>query len=77
MAMAAWTAAEGTAGTGTAGIAMAAAMVVATAIAEAIGALTAPGFRGPLAGAFGGANAAGSQCPYGYYLASDYACYPY
>jgi hypothetical protein len=42
------TAAEGTAGTGTAGIAMAA----ATAIAEAIGALTAPGFRGPLAGPF-------------------------
>jgi hypothetical protein len=25
----------------------------------------------------GGAIAAGSQCPYGYYLASDYACYPY
>ena len=25
----------------------------------------------------GGAIAAGSRCPYGYYLASDYACYPY
>jgi hypothetical protein len=58
------TAADGTAGTGTAGIAHGGAYGGGYG---AIGALTAPG----------GAIAAGSQCPYGYYLASDYACYPY